>query len=127
MSERIVDHQRAAVTVGCRIPCVAVLESQDSNIQRQWKAKDNPFAAVAQVAGIFARHVDARAVSRPESCKISDNHNVLTRIERINKLEMLRKWDEENDSVFDLPKLRNIKPKGKAKKSKDEDADAAAE
>ena len=60
---------------------------------------------------------------------LQKHRNVLTRMERIAKLEALRKWEGEKDSVFKLPKIRNIKVRGKKKASADDEetGDAAAE
>ena len=59
--------------------------------------------------------------------RLQKHRNVLTRAERIEKLETMKKWQEEQDSVFNLPKVRNIKIKGKKKKSKEEEETAAQE
>ena len=56
------------------------------------------------------------------------NRNVLTRAERLEKLQETERW-KEGDSVFGLPKVRVervvLKKKKKAKKL-EEDADEAA-
>jgi small basic protein (TIGR04137 family) len=39
--------------------------------------------------------------------------NVLSRVDRINKLRAEGKWDPESDSVFGLPKVGNRKVVGK--------------
>lgn len=43
--------------------------------------------------------------------------NVLPRVERIERLLKSEKW-KEGDSIFGLPKVGNIKPKGGKKKKK---------
>ncbi|HJO27362.1 MAG: small basic protein [Planctomycetes bacterium] len=50
--------------------------------------------------------------------------SVLTRIERIQKLQKDGRFDEEQDSVFGLPKVRTM---FKVKKKKKEDEGEAAE
>ncbi|MHC5057155.1 MAG: small basic protein [Planctomycetota bacterium] len=56
------------------------------------------------------------------------HRNVLSREERIAKLEEDGSWDESSSSVFGLPKVRSIKPvAGKKAKKKEEEAAAAAE
>lgn len=56
------------------------------------------------------------------------HRNVLTRIERIEKLRDQGKWTEEDGDVFGLPKVRTMKIKvgGKKKKKKAEDEAEAA-
>ncbi len=59
------------------------------------------------------------------------HRNVLTREERIAKLEDGGRWSEE-DSIFGLPKVRSIKPAAgkktaKKKDEKEEGAEAAPE
>ncbi len=57
---------------------------------------------------------------------VSRSRNVLTRVERIEKLQQMEKWSEES-SPFDLPKVRVFKVVlKKKKKAKEEGADAAA-
>jgi small basic protein (TIGR04137 family) len=58
--------------------------------------------------------------------RLEKHRNVLSRIERIAKLETVHKWEASADSVFKLPKIRNIKIRGK-KKSADEAEDDAVE
>ncbi len=56
------------------------------------------------------------------------HRNVLTREERIAKLENEERWDESKQ-VWGLPKVRSIKPAAggkKKKKEKAEDGDEAA-
>jgi len=48
--------------------------------------------------------------------RLMKHRNVLTRAERIEKLESMQRWSPEEDSVFNIPKVRNIKVKGKKKK-----------
>jgi len=56
------------------------------------------------------------------------HRNVLSREERIAKLEDEGRWDENGSSVFGLPKVRSIKQvAGKKAKKKEEEAAAAAE
>lgn len=52
---------------------------------------------------------------------LEKHRNVLTRGERIEKLETTKRWDEDGDSVFGLLKVRNIKMKGKKKKKEEEE------
>jgi small basic protein (TIGR04137 family) len=59
--------------------------------------------------------------------RLQKHRNVLTRAERIEKLESMHKWGEDADSIFNLPKVRNIKVKGKKKKKKEEEAEEAQE
>ncbi len=55
------------------------------------------------------------------------HRNVLSREERIIKLEEDGRWDESGSSVFGLPKVRSIKPvAGKKAKKKDDEATAEA-
>lgn len=57
---------------------------------------------------------------------VSRSRNVLTRVERIEKLQQMEKWNDDT-SPFDLPKVRVYKVVLKKKKKvKDEAADAAA-
>lgn len=44
------------------------------------------------------------------------HRNVLTRVERIEKLKAQDAWNEEDNSVFGLPKVGNRKIVGKKKK-----------
>ncbi len=56
------------------------------------------------------------------------HRNVLSREERIAKLEEDGRWNESGSSVFGLPKVRSIKAvAGKKAKKKEEEAAAAAE
>ncbi len=52
--------------------------------------------------------------------RLEKHRNVLSRTERIAKLESTRKWDEEDSSVFRLPKIRNIKVRSKKKVAEEE-------
>lgn len=56
------------------------------------------------------------------------HRNVLTRIERIEKLRDVGKWAEDDGKVFGLPKVRTMKIKvgGKKKKKKAEEGEAEA-
>ena len=73
-------------------------------------------------------------MSLDKSLKIKGAHtrhrNVLSRSERIERLAEEGKWTEETDSVFGLPKVRNImltkKRKGPAKEA-EETAEGAQE
>jgi small basic protein (TIGR04137 family) len=59
--------------------------------------------------------------------RTSGHRNVLSREERIIKLEEDGRWDESSSSVFGLPKVRSIKAaSGKKAKKKDDDATAEA-
>ena len=58
--------------------------------------------------------------------RLEKHRNVLTRAERIQKLEPMNRWNEDEDSVFNLVKVRNIKVKGK-KKSKEKDEEESLE
>ena len=57
------------------------------------------------------------------------HRNVLTREERIAKLEDEGRWTEEENSIFGLPKVRSIKPAAgkKAAKKKGPQEEGAAE
>lgn len=56
------------------------------------------------------------------------HRNVLKRLERIKKLKTDERWDEENDSVYKLPKVRSIKlrTKSKSKGAPEKEEEAAA-
>jgi small basic protein (TIGR04137 family) len=61
------------------------------------------------------------------SSTMEKHRNVLSRMERIIRMGKLGRWDEDAQSVFNLPKLRNIKVRGKKKAAEEETAvDAAA-
>lgn len=60
------------------------------------------------------------------SSTMEKHRNVLSRMERIIRMGKLGRWDEDAQSVFNLPKLRNIKVRGKKKAAEDKAADAAA-
>lgn len=49
------------------------------------------------------------------------HRNVLTRVERLSKLEEKGRWSEEENTVTFLPKVRSIKVALKKKKKKGED------
>jgi small basic protein (TIGR04137 family) len=51
------------------------------------------------------------------------HRNVLTRVERLEKLENEERWTEE-DSVLGIPKVRSLKEAGKKKKKKKDDEEA---
>ncbi|MCX7803649.1 MAG: small basic protein [Planctomycetota bacterium] len=60
---------------------------------------------------------------------LARHRNVLSREERIRKLEEAGRWVEGKNTVFGLPKVKNIKVVGKKKgaaKKKEEAAAAAA-
>lgn len=59
------------------------------------------------------------------SSSTSTGHrNVLTRTERLEKLEKSGRWNPEEDGVFHLPKVRSIKiAVKKKKKKKDEEGE----
>ena len=58
---------------------------------------------------------------------LSKHRNVLTRLERIGKLETDELWTEEKNSMFNLPKVISRKLIGKKKAKKEEEtADGAA-
>ena len=47
--------------------------------------------------------------------RLVKHRNVLTRTERIQKLEAIHKWDESQHSIFKLHKIRNIKVRSRKK------------
>ena len=55
------------------------------------------------------------------------HRNVLSREERMLKLEEDGRWEETGSSVFGLAKVRSIKPVAGKKAKKKEEAEAAAE
>ncbi len=57
---------------------------------------------------------------------VSRSRNVLTRVERIEKLQGMDRW-VEGTSPFDLPKVRVYKTIIKKKKKAKEEGDAAAD
>lgn len=58
----------------------------------------------------------------------SRHRNVLRRMERLEKLEEQKRWSEEDDSLFGIPKVRSIKVAVKKKKKKEDDeAEATSE
>jgi small basic protein (TIGR04137 family) len=61
--------------------------------------------------------------------ELARHRNVLTREERLEKLDEARRFNEEEDSIWGLPKVRNIKVVSKKKKKKapgEEEGEAAA-
>lgn len=54
------------------------------------------------------------------------HRNVLTREERLRKLEEEGRWDEAKDTPLGIPKVRSIKKVGRKKKKKEEEAEAEA-
>ena len=67
--------------------------------------------------------------SLKSNSKLARMRNVMTRVERIEKLRMLGKWNEEEDSVFGLPKVKiqKIKAGKKKKKKKEEEGEEGVE
>ncbi len=55
--------------------------------------------------------------------QLARHRNVLSRTERIAKLEEERRWTED-ESVFSLPKVRSMKLAGRKKKKKKEAEEA---
>ena len=51
------------------------------------------------------------------------HRNVLSRLERLEKLEEAGRWDTEKEGLFGLPKVRSIKVTMKQKKKKTDDED----
>ncbi len=51
------------------------------------------------------------------------HRNVLTRLERLEKLEAAERWNQES-GLFGLPKVRSIKVAMKKKKKKTEEEEA---
>ena len=60
------------------------------------------------------------------SSTMEKHRNVLSRMERIIRMEKLGRWGDADRSVFNLPKMRNIKVRGKKKAAEDKTAEAAA-
>ncbi len=61
---------------------------------------------------------------------LTRRRNVLTRAERIEKLQEDDEWDPEDDSVFGLPKVeveRREAPRGPIKEEEEEEEEGAAE
>lgn len=58
--------------------------------------------------------------------KLRRHRNVLTRDERIERLKLEERW-EEDQSIFGLPKVRNIMMRAKKKKEEAAAEGAAAE
>ena len=59
--------------------------------------------------------------------RLEKHRNVLSRQERIEKLESLKKWKEDDDSIFGVVKVRNIKVKAKKKSKSEEKAEEGEE
>ena len=59
--------------------------------------------------------------------RLEKHRNVLSRQERIEKLESLKRWDEDDDSVFGIPKVRNIKIRSKKKVKEEETIEEGGE
>jgi small basic protein (TIGR04137 family) len=61
---------------------------------------------------------------------LARRRNVLTRAERIEKLQEDDEWDPKDDSVFGLPKVkveRREAPRGPIKEEEEEEEEGAAE
>jgi small basic protein (TIGR04137 family) len=58
--------------------------------------------------------------------RLKRHRNVLTRTERISKLEQEERWKQEANSVFSLPKVRVIRLKKGAKKKEEKAEEGAA-
>ncbi|MDR1535153.1 MAG: small basic protein [Planctomycetota bacterium] len=54
------------------------------------------------------------------------HRNVLTRLERLERLEEAKRWDAAGNGLFGLPKVRSIKIAMKKKKKKEEGAEEEA-
>ncbi|MDR1612221.1 MAG: small basic protein [Planctomycetota bacterium] len=53
------------------------------------------------------------------------HRNVLTRLERLEKLEGAGRWDAKGNDLFGLPKVRSIKVAMKKKKKKEAEEEDA--
>ena len=51
------------------------------------------------------------------------HRNVLTRLERLEKLEAADRWNSAEDGLFGMPKVRSIKVALKKKKKKKDEED----
>ncbi|MFW6158721.1 MAG: small basic protein [Planctomycetota bacterium] len=58
--------------------------------------------------------------------RLRRQRNVLSRLERIQKLEEEGRWSEEEDSVFGLPKVRVARVRRTKKKAKEKEEEAVA-
>ncbi len=54
------------------------------------------------------------------------HRNVLTRLERLEKLEASDRWNAAENGLFGMPKVRSIKIAMKKKKKKTDEEEAAA-
>jgi small basic protein (TIGR04137 family) len=54
------------------------------------------------------------------------HRNVLTRLERLEKLEAAERWNSAEDGLFGMPKVRSIKVAMKKKKKKGEEEETPA-
>ena len=54
------------------------------------------------------------------------HRNVLSRLERLEKLSAAGRWSENEQGLFGLPKVRSIKVAMKKKKKKTEEEEAGA-
>ncbi len=59
--------------------------------------------------------------------RLKRHRNVLSRVERIAALEQEEKWTPENDSIFNLPKVRVAKLKRATKKKEVKEGEEGAE
>ena len=57
--------------------------------------------------------------------KLAQHRNVLTRAERVAKLKDEERW-KDGDSIYGLPKVRNLKMKARKKVKKEVAAEGAA-
>ncbi len=53
------------------------------------------------------------------------HRNVLSRLERLEKLEAAGRWDSNEQGLFGLPKVRSIKVAMKKKKKKEDEEEEA--
>ena len=51
------------------------------------------------------------------------HRNVLSRLERLEKLEAAERWNASEDGLFGMPKVRSIKVAMKKKKKKKDEED----
>ncbi|MFO7900932.1 MAG: small basic protein [Planctomycetota bacterium] len=58
--------------------------------------------------------------------RLRRQRNVLSRLERIQKLEEEGRWSEDGDSVFGLPKVRVARVRRTKKKAKEKEEEALA-
>ncbi len=60
------------------------------------------------------------------SSNAAKHRNVLSRLERLEKLEAAGRWNSADDGLFGMPKVRSIKVALKKKKKKTEEEEEAA-